>query len=108
MSDTVTISRGEYEELIDIRDATAAMREVMSGTLATVPEAEVDAYLAAATALQFWRKRSGLSQQVVADQVGISQPYLAQVEHGKRVADVRVYRRLAQALKLRLEDVVPE
>lgn len=107
MSETVTLTRTEYQDLIDARDHAIAMRDVSSGTMPTVPEAEVDAYLAAATPLAFWRKHRGYTQTVLADEIGISQAYLAQIEGGKRGGDVVLYSKLAGALRVRIEDLVP-
>ena len=108
MSDTITLSRAEYQNLVDARDAALAMRDVASGTMPTVGDADVDAYLAAPTPLAFWRKHRGLTQAALAAQVGITQPYLAQIERGHRGGDVVLYSKLARALQVRIEDLVPE
>ena len=108
MSDTITLSRAEYQDLVDTRDAALAMRDVASGAMPTVRDADVDAYLAAPTPLAFWRKHRGLTQAALAAQVGITQPYLAQIEHGQRGGDVVLYSKLARALRVRIEDLVPE
>ncbi|WP_135470541.1 helix-turn-helix domain-containing protein [Crenalkalicoccus roseus] len=108
MSDTVILSRQEYEDLIDARDHAVALRDVATGAMETLTEAEMDAYLAAPTPLAFWRRRRGLTQAALAATVGITQPYLAQIETGKRSGDVRLYARLAKALRVRIEDLVAE
>jgi transcriptional regulator with XRE-family HTH domain len=108
MSDTITLSRAEYQDLIDVRDAALAMRDVASGVMPVLSEAEVDAYLAAPTPLAFWRKQRGLTQAALAAQLGVSQPYLAQIERGHRGGDVVLYSKMAAALKVRIEDLVPE
>ena len=108
MSDTITLTRAEYQNLIDVRDAALAMRDVASGAMPTVADADVDAYLAAPTPLAFWRKHRGLTQAALAAQVGITQPYLAQIEHGHRGGDVVLYSKLSKALKIRIEDLVPD
>ncbi len=108
MSDTITLTRTEYQDLIDARDAAIAMRDVASGVMPVLSEAEVDAYLAAPTPLAFWRKQRGLTQAALAEQLGVSQPYLAQIERGQRGGDVRLYSKLAAALKVRIEDLVPD
>ena len=108
MSDTITLTRTEYEDLIDARDAAIAMRDVASGVMPVLSEAEVDAYLAAPTPLAFWRKQRGLTQAALAAEIGVSQPYLAQIEGGHRVGDVVLYSKLAVALKVRIEDLVPD
>ena len=108
MSDTVTLTRAEYQDLVDARDHAIAMREVATGLLPTIPDAEMDAYLAALTPLAFWRKHRGLTQAALAGTVGITQPYLAQIEGGHRIGDVALYAKFAQALRVRIEDLVAE
>jgi hypothetical protein len=63
----------EYQDLIDARDAEAAMRSVEAGTMPTIADADVDAFLAAPTPLAFWRKQRGLTQTELAAAVAISQ-----------------------------------
>jgi len=108
MSETVTLTRQEYEDLIDARDHALALRDVATGAMETLSEAELDEYLAAPTPLAFWRRRRGLTQAALAATVGITQPYLAQIETGQRTGDVRLYARLAKALRLRIEDLIAE
>jgi hypothetical protein len=55
------LTRGEYEDLIDARDHAQAMCDIASGAAETLTEAEVDAYLASATPLAFWRRHRGLT-----------------------------------------------
>ena len=104
----VVLSRQEYQDLIDARDHAMALRDVAFGAMETLGEAELDEYLAVSSALAFWRKRRGLTQALLAGRVGISQGFLAQIETGKRVGEVGLYARLARALHVRMEDLVPE
>src|ERR1700728_228699 len=55
----VTLTAEEYQDLIDGRDAAVAMREIAAGTMPTVAEADLDAYLAAPTPLALWHKHRG-------------------------------------------------
>jgi transcriptional regulator with XRE-family HTH domain len=73
----------------------------------TFTDAELGEYLAAPTPLAYWRKRRGMTQAQLATRLAISQPYLAQLEAGKRTGDVTLYARMAEALRLRIEDLVP-
>ena len=107
MSDTVTLTRAEYQDLVDARDHAIAMRDVASGALPTIPDAAMDDYLAAPTPLAFWRGHRGLTQAALAGQVGISMLDLDQIECGHRRGDVMVYSKLARALQVRIEDLVP-
>jgi len=102
----VTMTAEEYQDLIDARDAAVAMREIAAGTMPTVAEADVDAYLAAPTPLAFWRKHRGLTQIKLSQAADITQPYLAQLENGRRQGAVSVYARLAKLLHVRIDDLV--
>ena len=104
----VTMTVEEYQDLIDGRDAAVAMREIAAGTMPTVAEADLDAYLAAPTPLAFWRKRRGLTQIDLSQAADISQPYLAQLENGQREGAVSVYARLAKLLHVRIDDLVAD
>ncbi len=104
----VTMTAEEYQDLLDARHAEATMRAIAAGLVETLSEAEVDAYLAAPTPIAFWRKHRGLTQQQLADAVGVSQPYVAQLETGQREAMGSVYSRLASALRVRADDLLPD
>ena len=84
------------------------MRDVARGALETLSEAELDAYLAAPTPLAFWRRQRGLTQAALALTLGVSQPYMAQLEHGRRRGDAQLFARAARALRVRMEDLLAE
>jgi DNA-binding XRE family transcriptional regulator len=105
--DTITLSRIEYEDLVDARDHAIAMRDVASGA-PTLSEAELDDFLAAKTPLAFWRRRAGLTQGRLAELVGISQAFLSQLELGLRTGSIGLHAKLARALGVRIEDLVNE
>lgn len=104
----VTMTAEEYQDLADARDAEAAMRAIAAGTLQTLSGEDVDTYLAAATPLAFWRGRRGLTQADMARSAGVSQPYLAQLENGKRAGSVSVYQRLARRLGVSVDELLPD
>ena len=83
------------------------MRDVAAGTLPVLDDAELDAFLAAPSPLAYWRKRRGFTQQSLATQVGITQPFLAQLERGRRSGDIALFARLAAVLGARIDDIAP-
>jgi DNA-binding XRE family transcriptional regulator len=101
----VILDRVEYEDLVDARDHAIAMRDIAGGAVPLSSE-EMTAYLASPTALSFWRKRAGKTQADLAAEAGVSQPFLAQIEAGKRRGTVSVLARIAQALGVRIDDLV--
>ncbi len=106
MPDTITLTTDEYQDLIDARDHALAMRDVANGTMPALTHEEALDYLNAPGPLAFWRKHRGYTQGTLASLLEISQPYLAQIEAGKRVGDVNLYARIAKLLKVRIEDLV--
>ena len=70
----ITLTRAEYEDLIDARDHALAMRDIASGAVETLSGAELDAYLAGPTPLAFWRRHRGMTQAALAAWIGIAQP----------------------------------
>ncbi|HET8729231.1 MAG TPA: helix-turn-helix transcriptional regulator [Alphaproteobacteria bacterium] len=56
--------------------------------------------------IKVWREHRGLTQQALADQVGISKPYLSQIETGKRNPTAKVLRPLAEVLQVDIDDLI--
>lgn len=114
--DIVILSRAEYDQLVaaaneDAHDAETLRRSiarVKSGEEETVTSAEVDAFLAAKTPLAFFRKKRGMNQDDLAKRAGITQGYLSEIEIGHKNGDVRTLRKLANALAISLDSLVPE
>ena len=97
-----------YQNLIDARDAEAAMRAVAAGRLQALSGADVDAYLAATTPIAFWRKHRGFTQADMAREIGVPQSYLAQLENGMRDGSLSVYQRLARRLGVSVDELLPD
>jgi DNA-binding XRE family transcriptional regulator len=104
----VMLSLGEYEDLMDGLRCAEIKREIDAGRMETFTSEQVDAYLAAPTPLAFWRKHRELTQAALAQAVGVSQAYLAQVETGKRDGTVQLLAKLAHRLGVKLDDLVVE
>lgn len=107
-ADTITLTRAAYEDLVDARDHALVMREIATGAMETLSGPEIDAYLAAATPLAFWRKHRGLTQEALAAQIGIAQSSLAQAETGRGGLKAATFARRAKALGTRIEDLLEE
>lgn len=112
MTDTVTITADEYRSLLnlkqDMQDAqfvARTMADIANGA-PTLSEDEMDAYLAAPTPLAYWRKRAGKTQTEIAAAAGVSQAFVAQIEAGRRDGTVSVLARIAEALGVRIDDLV--
>lgn len=65
-----------------------------------------DRYAELAALLRTRREELGLSRRTLAETTGLSYPYIAQLEGGYRAPSVSSARRLADALRLPVEDIV--
>ncbi|MCR4282167.1 MAG: helix-turn-helix transcriptional regulator [Bauldia sp.] len=96
------------EDAVDARIAERALAELRSGRGEALTHDDMLALLDAPSPVAFWRKRRELTQAALAKVAEISQAYLAQIESGKRVGEVGLYRRLADALRVDIEDLLPD
>ncbi len=70
-TERVSLPKSEFQDLVDARDHAIAMRDVAGGA-PILTEAELDAFLAAASPLAFWRQRAGMTQTALAKKGSIS------------------------------------
>jgi DNA-binding XRE family transcriptional regulator len=71
-----------------------------------IPGDVVDRLLAGRNPVKVWREHRGLQQQALAEQIGVSKGYLSQIESGKKEGTVSLYRNLARALDVGLDELV--
>ena len=96
----------QTEMLQDIRDYDEAKAALDKGDEELIPSQVVYAILDGENPVRVWREYRELSQQVLAEKVGISIPYLSQLERGKRTGSLEVLTAIAKALRVSLDDVV--
>lgn len=118
-ADTVTMSRAEYEALIaateDAEDlahlAAQEERERILGVEAArqdhLPGELVGRMLDGEPPVRLWREQRGLTLSDLADRAGIAVSYLSEIEGGRKPGSVRALRKLARALGLTVDDLVP-
>lgn len=104
----VLLPLADYEDLVDAAAAQQAQTAHDAAGGETLTENEVRALVAAPTPLAFWRRKRGLTQKALAEAADSSQGYIADIEAGRRTGDVHVLKRLAQALRLSLDDLVED
>ena len=71
----------------------------------TVPGDVVNAILDGASPLRAWRLYRGLTLDVLAERIGVSKGYLSQIEKGRKPGTLGVFRRVAEALDVSIDDV---
>ena len=101
----VVLPRQDYEDLVDALAASKAHASIAAGEELLTSE-ETAAYVAAPSPLAFWRKKRGLTQEMLATSAGVSQNFLSDIERGKAKGDVTLYIKLAKRLGLAVEDLV--
>ena len=90
------------EDIIDFDEMNAAIKR---GEEELIPAEVVNAILDGKSPIKVWREYRGLTQQQLADGIGISKPYLSQLETGKRTGTAEVLSAIADALNVSLEQV---
>ncbi len=53
-----------------------------------------------------WREQRGLTMAALAERAGIAQPYLSQIETGKRDGTAQTMKKLAEALNVTVDDLI--
>jgi DNA-binding XRE family transcriptional regulator len=95
----------DAETLQDVRDYDAAKAAIERGEEELIPGELVYAILDGENPIKAWREHRGMTQQQLAEAVGISAPYLSQIETGKRSGAIEVLKAIAKALHLSLDDI---
>jgi predicted transcriptional regulator len=104
----VLITKADFDRIEDALDVAAYDRAKAADTGETLTAEEVAKALASPTPLAFWRAKRGVKQKDLATQVGISPSYAADLEAGRRKGEPALFKRLAVALRVRMEDLIAE
>jgi DNA-binding XRE family transcriptional regulator len=101
----ILLSEDDYEDLIDGLQANAIMARIAAGE-ETWPMEIVVAKANGENPIRVYRKYRGMTVSELAAAAGISQPYLSDIESGKKTGSVDVLKRIAIALRVDLDDLV--
>jgi hypothetical protein len=96
------------EDAIDARLIDESAARLASGEEELLSEADLDALRTAPSPLAFWRVRRGETAAALARACGLTAEAVTELETGARTADMTVYGRLAEALGIDAEDLVPD
>jgi DNA-binding XRE family transcriptional regulator len=105
-ADDYRILLEKAEMLDDVAAYDRAKAALAAGDDELVPALVANAILDGENPIRVWRQHRDMSQVQLAEAAGISQAYLAQIETGKREGTLSLYRSLAEALGVDLEDLV--
>jgi DNA-binding XRE family transcriptional regulator len=103
----------EYERLLDLAEdkadglaAAEAERRREAGE-EYLPADLADRLLAGESPLRLWRKHRGMTLETLSSAVGIGTSFLSQIETGARRGSPALWRKLAEALRVSSDDILP-
>ena len=104
----------DYERLIDLAEDKADIFAAFESENRRkegeefLPAEMVDRILSGESALKVWRKHRSLSLEELGFAVGVTKGYLSQIENGISRGNPSLWRKLAEALKVSADDILPE
>lgn len=114
MGETVTISREEYDSLLAQRDELADILAVdrtraalERGDEELIPAEFANRIIDGENPVRVFRELRGLTISALAAKAGVNRVQLSTLESGRRSASVDTYRKLADALGVTVDDVLP-
>jgi DNA-binding XRE family transcriptional regulator len=93
------------EELQDIVDADKAMTEIANGAEA-YPAELVERLVNGDNPVRVWREHRGMTTAALAAASGVTSSAISQIESGKRGLSVELLKRLAEVLRVDMDDLV--
>jgi len=90
----------------DIAAYDEVKRRLAVGEEEFVPSEMVGRILAGENPVRVWREHRGLSASALAEKAGIAQPYLSQIETGRREGTLRTMKKIADALQVTVDDLI--
>lgn len=90
----------------DFEAVRAFERKLASGEDELIPAEFVNRILDGENKVRVWRSYRGLSSRDLAAASGLSAPYISEIENGKKEGSVSAMKRIAQALRFDLDDIV--
>jgi DNA-binding XRE family transcriptional regulator len=95
------------EERADVQAAVDSERRRLAGE-EYLPAELVDRMLAGESALRAWRRHRGMTLASLSEAVGIGKSFLSDIENGKARGAPALWRKLAAALNVPADDILPE
>jgi DNA-binding XRE family transcriptional regulator len=108
----VVLARAEYDALVemaemleDVAAYDAAKRRVAEGDDLRIPAEFVDRLIDGESPIRVWRDFRGMTSKELAKAIGISTAYLSEIENGKKEGSISVFRNIARALRVDVDDL---
>ena len=113
-TDTVTLRRADYQALLEaVEDAAdvVALREaeaaVERGESELLPIEMVERLIAGESPVRVWRSHRGMAAHELAKAADLAPSYVSEIENGRKPGSFDAMARLARALCVAMEDLVP-
>ena len=90
----------------DIARANKIKHDIAAGDDDVVPADIVRRLIAGENKVKVWRSHRGLSGRDLAAAAGVSAPFISEIESGKKDGSVSVMKKIADVLKVDLDDLV--
>ena len=94
------------EDQADLRAADAAEQRRLAGE-EYVPMELVERIIAGESPLRVWRTYRGLTLSELAARTGTTQPMLSRIENGQLNGRPGLWKKIAEVLKVAIEDILP-
>ena len=114
MNETVTIPKVEYERLraleedfADIRAALVVEARIGSGEEELIPADVVDRLIDGEPPVRVWRELRNLTQADLSRASGVNRVQIVEIEAGRSTGSVHTLRKLADALGVAVDDIIP-
>jgi len=109
----IVLSEAEYDKLVeiaedaaDIASTTEFRRKLAGGEEDLLPAAFIDRMLAGENLVRLWREHRAMTSSALAEKADVAQSYLSEIETGKKDGGIRTMKKLADALRVTLDDLV--
>jgi DNA-binding XRE family transcriptional regulator len=104
------ISYADYINLVETAEIAKDIREFRlaqaKGEEELLPAEFANRLIDGENPIRVWREYRKMTQGQLAEKAKLSVPYLSQLEHGERVGGASVLKRIAEVLRISLDDIV--
>lgn len=107
--DMVTIPRKEYERLVQMKyqkDSRLAAERMKNGEDNRFPDAVIRQLVAGIIPVRVFRNHRKMTMVTLAKLTSVSIPYICEIETGKKPGGLNTMKKIAEALDVRIDDLV--
>lgn len=101
----------DYEKLVDRLEIAEDLKAVddfdRNDTGERIPHELVKKIVGGENRVKVWREFRGLTQKELAEKTGTAQPFIAQMEKGERNGTGKTLKKIAEALGLDVDILIP-